>query len=90
MKKIALIIALVLGCLLFTGCTEEAQRNMKTFQSNWTGGLNRTVSVYSYDGDLLREYTGKFDISDSENKVYFDLDGKRVIIQGGIMISEEN
>ncbi|MBQ2408872.1 MAG: hypothetical protein II309_05505, partial [Bacilli bacterium] len=51
------------------------------------------VSVYSYDGDLIKSWTGKFDVAENANKnqVYFDnQDGKRVIIDGGIIINEEN
>ena len=56
-----------------------------------TGGLNRTLTVYDYNGDTIKTYTGKFDIRDdgADNQVFFDLDGKRVWIQGGIVISEE-
>ena len=41
-------------------------------------------------GQVIRQYAGKFDVSESENEVYFDIDGKRVIIHGGIVINEEN
>lgn len=91
MKKIfAICILIVLVCVLLTGCSESFERDMKSMISDYSGGLNRTVSVYSYDGDLLRTYTGKFDVSDSSSETYFDLNGKRVIIQGGIVINEEN
>lgn len=91
MKKIfAICILIVLVCVLLTGCSESFSRDMKSVMSDYSGGLNRTVSVYSYDGDLLRTYTGKFDVSDSSSETYFDLNGKRVIIQGGIVINEEN
>ena len=89
-KVIAICILAVLLCVMLTGCTESYQRNLKSVKSNWAGGLNRTLSVYSYDGDLLRTYSGKFDVSESENEVFFDLDGKRVIIHGGIVINEED
>lgn len=91
MKKIfAICFLIVLVCVLLTGCSESFSRDMKSAMSDFNGGLNRTVSVYSYDGDLLRTYTGKFDVSDSSSETYFDLNGKRVIIQGGIVINEEN
>ena len=47
--------------------------------------------MYDYSGNEIRSWTGKFDVSESENEVYFDNeDGKRVIIHGGIVINEEN
>ena len=67
------------------------QRSLKSTVSNYTGGLNRTVTVYDYEGDAIESWTGKFDISETENEVFFDdEDGKRVIIQNGIVIVEEN
>ena len=88
-KIIALIVFLVVVCMALTGCTASWQRTMKSTASNWTGGLNRTVSVYSYDGDLIKSWSGKFDVSDRTDEMCFDLNGKRVIIQGGIVINEE-
>lgn len=91
MKKIiALLVLIFLFCVALIGCTESWERSKKSIASNWSGGLNRTVSVYSYDGELIKSWSGKFDVSNSENEMYFDLDGKRVIIQGGIIINEEN
>lgn len=50
-------------------------------KSELSGGLKRTVNVYSRNGDLIANYDGKIDIEDSENcnKVKFELDGKRYI-----------
>lgn len=55
------------------------------------GGIDRTLVVYDYNGDILKEYSGKMDIrvSPSNDKVLFDLDGKRHIIRGGIVIIDE-
>ena len=91
MKKLAILITLC-SALLFTGC-ESCSRNMKSFRSNVGGGLNRTISVYDYIGQLIKSWTGKFDVAENPNKnqVYFDdQNGKRVIIDGGIIINEEN
>jgi len=77
MKKIALVLVVV---FLLAGCTAEFQREIKTAQSNWTGGLDRILTVYNYNGEVLATYDGKIDIQDSEGgKVLFDFEGKRVI-----------
>lgn len=90
MKKVILVAVLIVMLFCLTGCTEGWKRTVKSYESNWGGGLNRTVSVYSYDGDMIKSWSGKFDVSDSTEEVYFDINGKRVIIQGGIIINEEN
>ena len=88
MKKLALV-ALVL--LTLSSCTESTQRNLKSIKSNWTGGLNRKVEVYDYNGGLIKSWEGRFDVRETDqNSVYFDDEqGKRVIISGGIIINEE-
>jgi hypothetical protein len=88
MKKLVLV---ALTLLALTSCTESQQRNLKSIQSNWTGGLNRKVEVYDYNGGLIKSWEGKFDVKETDrNSVYFDdADGKRVIISGGIIINEE-
>lgn len=91
MKKKLIIAAAVTACVSITCCTASFDREVKSFSSNWNGGLNRTVTVYDYNGGKIKSWSGKFDVSESENEVYFDdSDGKRVIIHGGIVVNEEN
>ena len=88
-KKIAVFVLLATMVLSLAGCASW-NRELKSFGSDISGGLNRTVTVYSYDGDVLGQWSGTFDVSESENETFFDVGGKRVIIQGGIVINEEN
>ena len=88
-KKIIAMILVLITILSLTGCT-SMHRDMKTISSDWGGGLNRTVTVYDYNGNPIQSWTGKIDISESDNETWFDLDGKRTIIQGGIIIIQEN
>lgn len=89
-KKIVLMVLAATMAIATTGCSEATKRSMKSLQSEYGGGLDRTVTVYDYNGQPIDSWTGKFDVSEDENKVFFDLDGKRVIIRGGIVINEEN
>ena len=91
MKKYIVIIAMVAVLILAcTGCASW-QRSIKSIKSDMGNGLDRTVTVYDYSGKKIDSWSGKFDVSESENEVYFDDDnGKRVIIHGGIVINEEN
>ena len=92
MKKIFLTLA-VIGAMTIglASCTESAQRNLKSIKSEWTGGLNRRVEVYDYNGNLIKSWEGKFDVQETDrNSVYFDdAMGRRVIVHGGIIINEE-
>lgn len=90
-QKIALaVVAGAIAMVGMSGC-ESCSRDMKSFSSDMSGGLDRTVTVYDYNGNVLGEWSGKFDISNNDNEVFFDDEnGKRVIIQNGIVISEEN
>lgn len=90
MKKRVLIVSIVVAMMIsLTGC-ESWNRFKKSFGSDMSDGLDRTVTVYDYNGQEIKSWSGKFDVSESENEVYFDKDGKRVIIHGGIVINEEN
>lgn len=91
-RAMAIGVLIVVGIFLVIALcsTESAQRSMKSIKSDINGGLERTVTVYDYNGGEIESWTGKFDVSSSENETYFDIDGKRVIIQGGIVINEEN
>ncbi len=67
---------------------ESWKRSLKDKKSAWIG-IERTVFVYSHNGDKIREYKGKIDVTTQNNRILFDLKGKRVIIHNAITIIEE-
>ena len=88
--NVIIIFAACMGLVSLFG-TSTVQRALKSVSIDFDGGLDRTVTVYDYNGNEIRSWTGKFDVSESENEVYFDDEnGKRIIIHGGIVINEEN
>lgn len=91
---IGLLISALLwgGCFFFFGHTEKGKRAMKSQESNLNGGITRQVLVYDMDGDLIAEYTGKFDIEYSDERIMFDdEDGQRHIIyfKSGTVVVDE-
>ena len=87
---VIIVVALVIGLLVLMFNGAGFQRTLKSFKSNYTGGLYRTVSVYDYNGNLLREYgPAMIDISESENETFFDYNGNRIVIHNAIVIVEE-
>ena len=85
-----IVIALMVGMLIFAFSSANFQRTLKSWRSNYTGGLYRIVSVYDYNGNLLREYgPAMIDISESENETFFDYNGTRIVIHNAIVIVEE-
>lgn len=93
--KTTLISAIISIFVIFGGITwyltgtQSGQREIKNFKSDVGNGIERTVYVYDREGDLIKTYKGKFDIEDNENKVLFDINGKRVIIYNATVIVEE-
>lgn len=89
--KLTLVALAAATIMSIQGC-ESCSRSLKTLGSDFGGGLDRKMCVYSYSGILLQQYQGTFDIESSEipGKVVFDLNGKRHIIYGAIVIVDEN
>lgn len=79
MKKVISVLLIVATMVAFSGCTEAAKRNAVDIKSNFGGGLERTIRVYTADGELMAEYKGKIDIASEDGYVKFDHDGKRYI-----------
>lgn len=83
-----LILCLVsLGIIVYIDSQEQFNKNklVKT--------PCRTVTVYDYNGQEIESWSGKFDVylKKPTNSVYFNTeDGKRVFINGGIIICEDN
>lgn len=85
-----IVVALMVGMLIFAFSGANFKRTLKSWKSNYTGGLYRIVSVYDYNGNLLREYgPAMIDISESENETFFDYNGTRIVIHNAIVIVEE-
>lgn len=90
MKMLAVaLIALALVAVCGLGGCASCSRAIKTFESDVSGGMQRTVEVYTNTGELLTTYEGKIDIQYDDNRTLFDLDGRRYTINGGIVIVEE-
>ena len=75
---IALLSAAALTVVSYNGLqwyftsTARGQRAVKTQESNLNNGIERTVEVYDAVGNLLRSYSGRFDIDYDENRIIFD------------------
>lgn len=98
MKRYIFILFTALAlCLSLAGCTGKQKRSVKSFKSNMTGGLNRTVTLYDYNGKEIQKWSGKIDLSESERETDFLLtakgpegfETKRIIVHGGITVIEE-
>lgn len=94
--ELALLIALIGGCGIYRTHTESGKRGLKSWQSETSGGINRTVTVYDIKGEEIAKYTGRFDVEESSQegvvKIKFDCNGKRHIIyaQTGTVLIDEN
>jgi hypothetical protein len=72
-----------------SGCA-SCSRGAKTLAQDVGGGTNRTVTVYDYDGERLREWKGRIDYQRDGEGILFDMDGKRYSVVGGIIVTEED
>lgn len=77
-----IVIAIV---TLFTACDENTRKQLDLDEPQ------RTVVLMDNNGDTIKKWEGNFYVHTCENGViYFYVDGKKTIINGGIFISEEN
>ena len=82
------VLAIVIVCGL-AGCSSYS-RSVKSMSSDIIGGLDRTVTLYDNTGKEIKSWHGKIDLESNDQEVFFDLNDKRVIIQGGIVVCEED
>lgn len=77
-KFIIMLIATFLGSTL-VGCASW-DRWVVDMKSDISNGLDRTITVYTANGEVIAQYTGKIDIQESEGGyIKFDFEGKRYI-----------
>ena len=74
----ALVLLLFFGVRWYYTNTESGQRALVDQQSELSGGLDRTITIYTADGNVIAEYSGKIDIEGNDGGyVLFDFEGKR-------------
>ena len=84
---------LLLGMRWYYGNTAAGARALKSQKSNFENGIERTVRVYDVQGEVIQEYSGRFDVSYDDNRILFDDEnGKRHVIYypTGTVIIDEN
>lgn len=75
---ILLIFAILFGLFWYYNNTAKGQRAMIDQKSSLGQGLERTVVVYTANGDIIAEYTGMIDIEANDGGyIKFDFEGKR-------------
>ena len=84
MKKriITIVLCVVIIAALLFGVTRCAsvRRGIVDFKSELGNGLDRTITVYTADGNVIAQYEGKIDIQQSDGGyIKFDYNGKRYI-----------
>ena len=79
-KKIMTIgITLMIAAGSLSACA-SVRRMGKDIKSDVSGGLERTVTVYNADGEILKTYKGKIDLESTEGGIVkFDLNGQRIM-----------
>lgn len=75
-----IIIGIVVGIGACCYNSQSMRRSIKDIKSDLGDGLDRTVTVYTADGDVLKTYKGKIDVASNDSGVVkFDLNGQRIM-----------
>lgn len=95
LAAVLVVYAIPAGAIIwYRSNSESGRRALKDQQSNLQGGIERTVSVYDVNGELIKQYSGKFDIeTDRDSYILFDDEkGNRHIVYytTGTIIVDEN
>ena len=86
MKKVLII--LVCFAFLFISC-ERLKKRVKHVKSEYVG-LERIVTLYSYDGKVIKQWEGKFMVEIEGGLIAFiDDDGKEIKVMGVFTVEEK-
>ena len=78
---IMISVAVIIIMLFYYNFTASGKRAYKTQKSELQNGIDRTVTVYDMEGDIIKTYSGKFDVTyDSDRILFDDEQGKRHVI----------
>lgn len=78
--SIAILVASYFGLMWYFNNTASGQRALVDQKSELNNGIERTVTIYTANGDVMAQYTGQIDIDTNDGGyVKFDFEGKRYI-----------
>ncbi|MNW28117.1 hypothetical protein D3C74_49290 [compost metagenome] len=89
MRKLLTVLTLSSIVAILAGCGEAEQARLVKDRESADTGLDRVITLYDQDGKVIKSWQGKTDVEVAENKVKFDLNGKRIIVYNGIVVAEE-
>ena len=76
------IVILIIIAMVFNKAS--TRRWFRDIRSEFNNGMERTITVYDMNGDVIKEYNGKFDVEIENQKIKFDeADGTRHIVVVG-------
>lgn len=84
-----LFLVLVTVCIYAMSSCGSCKRFVKDTATDMNAGTERTATLYDYNGQIIKRWEGKIDMSSSTTETYLLIGEKRVIIHGGIMVVEE-
>ena len=84
-KSISIFVAIILIVIIFAvgfwyyNNTASGIRARTDERAELQNGLDRTITIYTADGTVLKQYEGKIDIEQDQGYVKFDWNGKRYV-----------
>jgi len=87
-KKQVLIVLFIFCAIFVFSCTEKQRKELKHFKSDIIG-LKRVVTLYDCNGNIIKQWKGRFKIEIQGSFISFiDDNGKEVKISGTIVVQE--
>ena len=83
MKKIIILLGIIATINFFSSCESSDRKEVNS------EGSNKTATLYDYNGDTIKTWSGDINLRGLNDKIVFNLDGKSVWIKGGIFVYEE-
>lgn len=76
--SVAVVVGLYFGMSWYFGNTASGQRAMVDQKSDFSNGIERTITIFTADGEIIAQYSGKIDIEGNDGGyILFDFEGKR-------------
>ena len=82
MKKIIILLGIAM-INFFSSCESSDRKEVDS------GGSNKTATLYDYNGDTIKTWSGDINLKGLNDEILFNLGGKSVWIKGGIFVYEE-
>ena len=83
------VVIVLIVILVFAGLQCQCGKHLTSHIASSVTGLHRRITLYAYDGSVIKEWEGQYNVQVEGSSARFLEDGRAITISGTFIIEED-